>query len=99
MYRLKDNLRCKRITMGIGTVLIAVIVFQSAALSATEERAAITITAKDRSIGSPKAPILMVEYASLTCPPCARFDLDSLPLLKAKYMIPEKSTTFFESSL
>lgn len=86
MYRLKDNLSCARITIGIVAVGIAVIVFQSAALSATEERAAITITATDRSIGSPKAPILMVEYASLTCPPCARFNLDSLPLLKTKYI-------------
>jgi protein-disulfide isomerase len=86
MYRLKNNLSCPRITLGIVAVVIAVIVFQSAALSATEERAAITITATDRSIGSPKAPILMVEYASLTCLPCARFNLDSLPLLKAKYI-------------
>ena len=72
--------------MGIVAVVIVVMVFQSAALASTEERAAITIMATDRSIGSPKAPILMVEYASPTCPPCARFNLDVLPLLKAKYI-------------
>ena len=76
----------KRITMAIVAVVITVIVSQSAALSATEEKGAIPITATDRSIGSPKAPILIVEYASLTCPPCARFNLDLLPLLKAKYI-------------
>ncbi len=27
-----------------------------------------------------------IEYASLTCPPCARFNLDVFPLLKAKYI-------------
>ncbi|MGB9476420.1 MAG: thioredoxin domain-containing protein [Candidatus Udaeobacter sp.] len=90
MYRLKDNLNSTRITLSAVAAVLAVIVFQSAALSATEERAAITITATDRSIGSPKAPILMVEYASLTCPPCARFNLDSLPLLKAKYIVTGK---------
>lgn len=86
MCRLKDNLSCKQITMGTVSVVIAVIVSQSAALSATEDRADATITTKDRSIGSSKAPIVMVEYASLTCPPCARFNLDLLPLLKPKYI-------------
>jgi protein-disulfide isomerase len=76
----------RRATTLLSAVLIAVIGSRSAALAATRERAGGTVTAADRSIGSPKAPILMIEYASLTCPPCARFNLDVLPLLKTKYI-------------
>ena len=36
----------------------------------------VTVTAWDRSLGSPKAPILMVEYAAPSCPHCAHFDMD-----------------------
>jgi protein-disulfide isomerase len=86
MYCVEDHVSRKRNTMGFVGVVITMMVSHSAAFPATADRSAITITAKDRSIGSPKAPILMVEYASLTCPPCARFNIDVLPLLKAKYI-------------
>ena len=72
--------------MSILAMVMVILVFQSIALAATEEKVAITITAKDRSIGSPSAPVLMVEYAPPTCQPGACFDLDVLPLLKTKYI-------------
>jgi protein-disulfide isomerase len=37
-------------------------------------------------IGSPDAPVTIVEYSSLTCPHCSRFHADVLPLLKKKYV-------------
>ncbi len=37
-------------------------------------------------IGSPKAKINLVEYASVACPHCARFDAQVFPALKAKYI-------------
>jgi protein-disulfide isomerase len=46
----------------------------------------IHLTADDRRMGSPKAPVLMVEYAAPTCPFCARFDMTLFPQLKRKYI-------------
>lgn len=38
------------------------------------------------SIGSPDAPITMVEYASFTCPHCANFHSDVLPDIRQNYI-------------
>ncbi len=46
----------------------------------------ITLTAADRTLGSPKAPIVMLEYAAPSCPHCARFNAEVFPLLKKKYI-------------
>lgn len=40
----------------------------------------------DLAIGSPDAPVTIVEYASLTCPACANFHNTVLPALKEKYI-------------
>ena len=40
----------------------------------------------DMSLGSPKAKVQVVEYASLSCPHCARFNNDVFPAFKAKYV-------------
>lgn len=40
----------------------------------------------DRVIGSPNAPITVIEYASLTCPHCATFNKDILPQVKKDYV-------------
>ena len=42
--------------------------------------------APDMVMGDPKAPIKIVEYASLTCPHWAKFHNDVLPLLKADFI-------------
>jgi len=44
-----------------------------------------TITPWDRTMGSPKAP-LVIEYASPQCPHCAHFDMDFFQLFKKKYI-------------
>lgn len=46
----------------------------------------LTVTADDIVLGSPDAPVTIFEYASLTCPHCAHFTLDTLPRLKAEYI-------------
>jgi protein-disulfide isomerase len=46
----------------------------------------VTVTAWDKTLGDPKAPVLMVEYAAPTCPHCAHFDMEYFPLLKKKYI-------------
>jgi len=40
----------------------------------------------DMSEGSEDAPVTIVEYASMTCPHCARFHTNVYPLLKKKYI-------------
>lgn len=41
---------------------------------------------KDMSYGKEDAPVTIVEYASLTCPHCADFTLETFPKLKEKYI-------------
>ena len=40
----------------------------------------------DMTLGSAKAPIEVVEYASLSCPHCAHFNAEVFPGFKAKYV-------------
>lgn len=40
----------------------------------------------DRSLGKADAPVVMIEYASATCPHCAEFHEKLLPQIKAEYI-------------
>jgi protein-disulfide isomerase len=40
----------------------------------------------DMAMGSDKAPVTIVEYASMTCPHCAHFDEVTFPELKKRYI-------------
>ena len=40
----------------------------------------------DVALGSPTASVTVVEYASVTCPHCARWDQDVFPAFKRKYV-------------
>jgi protein-disulfide isomerase len=42
--------------------------------------------AGDIMIGSDKAPVTIIEYASMTCPHCAHFEETTLPELKKRYI-------------
>ena len=46
----------------------------------------VTIVPDDRTLGNPKAPIQMVEYAAPSCPHCAYFDMNMFPYLKKNYI-------------
>jgi protein-disulfide isomerase len=46
--------------------------------------------ATDFAMGSKDAKVVMVEYASVTCPHCANFHNNVLPVLKEKYITPGK---------
>jgi protein-disulfide isomerase len=63
-------------------ILSAVLLFglSAAAMAATPEAMA------ERSLGEAKAPVTIVEYASLTCSHCATFEKEGLPQLKADYI-------------
>jgi protein-disulfide isomerase len=49
-------------------------------------RPAATTSADDMSLGDPHAKVQVVEYASASCPHCARFALEVFPAFKAKYV-------------
>ena len=44
------------------------------------------VTDEDMSLGNPQAKVTVIEYASASCPHCARFNNDVFPAFKAKYI-------------
>jgi protein-disulfide isomerase len=84
----------------IGLVCVAVLVVAVAAyfmltgpssgnagaVPQANERFGVAVTSYDRAQGSPKAPIVMLEYAAPSCPHCAHFDMDFFPQLKQQYI-------------
>ncbi len=53
---------------------------------ASDAASLLAISKDDRILGSPTAPITIVEYASLTCPHCAHFTDEDLPEIKKKWI-------------
>jgi len=45
-----------------------------------------TNAVEDIVLGNPDAAVTMIEYASFTCPHCARFHADVMPKIKAEYI-------------
>jgi protein-disulfide isomerase len=40
----------------------------------------------ERRLGSPEAPVVVIEYASATCPHCAQFHIRSWPQIRSAYI-------------
>ena len=57
-----------------------------ASLGGCQKSASGSVAADDMSMGNPAAKVTMIEYASVACPHCARFDMDVFPAFKAKYI-------------
>src|SRR5437588_12274451 len=69
--------------------LIATALMAALALGGCAKRgvdAAAVAQADDMSLGDPKAKVQVVEYASASCPHCARFANAIFPTFKAKYI-------------
>jgi protein-disulfide isomerase len=56
------------------------------AQNATAQLVAKPVSLPDMALGSAKAAVTIVEYASMSCPHCAAFDENVLPMLKSKYI-------------
>jgi len=54
--------------------------------NAASSSTAIVVRSDDRTLGNPKAPITVVEYAAPQCPHCARFNATVLPRIKQEYV-------------
>ncbi|HET9159866.1 MAG TPA: DsbA family protein [Caulobacteraceae bacterium] len=53
----------------------------------------------DKSIGSPSAPVTVIEYGSVACPHCAAWDRDVFPAFKKKYIDTGKVRFVFREML
>jgi len=53
---------------------------------AVDSAAPVISAAYERTLGSPNAPLKLIEYAAPMCPVCARFDMNEFPKLKAQYL-------------
>jgi protein-disulfide isomerase len=65
------------------------------AMAATKKAAPAEAKAHDWAegemvLGKPDAPVEIIEYASMTCTHCARFELEVLPELRKRYIDPGK---------
>jgi protein-disulfide isomerase len=56
------------------------------AQGATAELVTKSMSLPDMALGPAKAPVTIVEYASMSCPHCAAFDENVLPMLRSKYI-------------
>ena len=45
-----------------------------------------SVLPSDMTLGSPKAPVTLIEYGAPSCPVCAAFNSDSFALLKQQYI-------------
>jgi protein-disulfide isomerase len=78
----------------LGAIVLAVIAYfaffsgdgESASISAPGHPAGITVSPTDMALGSPKAPVKVVEYGAPSCPVCARFEMDNFDHLKKDYI-------------
>ena len=55
-------------------------------LGARQEAPPAKFTAPEYLMGDPRAKVTVIEYASASCPHCARFDAEIFPAFKAKYV-------------
>jgi protein-disulfide isomerase len=56
------------------------------AATSTDAKSLLAVQPGDHVMGDAKAPITMIEYASLTCPHCAHFNTTVLPDLEKKWV-------------
>src|SRR5258708_38117678 len=58
----------------------------AAAAQVADKGTLLKVQPTDHVLGDPNAPITLIEYASLTCPHCAQFNVAGLPELKKKWI-------------
>jgi protein-disulfide isomerase len=58
----------------------------SPAMAADSDSLNVEVGANETIFGDPAAPVTIVEYASLTCPHCAAFHMETLPEVKKRLL-------------
>lgn len=57
------------------------------------------VAADDHVLGDPKAPVTVIEYGSVACPVCGRFNEEVMPTIKSKYIATGKVRYVFRPML
>lgn len=84
--------RTQMIFGGVAVAALAVVGYltlkpaEEADLSKQAAAEPVTVFNDDHTMGNPKAPITLVEYASPMCPVCARFTLEEFPEFKREFI-------------
>jgi len=93
------NIRKITPILGVLVVAAAAVVFygcdEKKGPAPVSAEALLTVSPDDIVLGSRDAPVTIIEYASLTCPHCAHFDLETLPKLRAAYIDNGKAKLVF----
>ncbi len=69
-----------------GLLALASVLTGAPMVSAAHDGGLPPVSASDRILGRADAPVTVVEYASFTCPHCARWHTEVLPELKARFI-------------
>jgi protein-disulfide isomerase len=64
---------------------VTLVIALAASLAACGPKGA-KVTADDMTLGNPNAKVTVIEYASVACPHCAKWNEDVFPAFKAKYI-------------
>jgi protein-disulfide isomerase len=72
--------------VGIAAALSIALAGRAPAQSAIAAAVAKPVSLPDIAIGSPKAPVTITEYASMSCPHCAAFGENVFPMLRTRYI-------------
>jgi protein-disulfide isomerase len=78
-------------------LMMALVMFGAAACS--KGGAGAPLTQDDMDQGNPKAKVTVVEYASVGCPVCAKWQKEVYPAFKAKYIDTDKIHYVFREML
>ncbi|GGF88057.1 hypothetical protein GCM10007301_55000 [Azorhizobium oxalatiphilum] len=92
--RFLEGIGLLALAAGVGMPLARLVGFSpdfvSSAAAQTADAAKLTAPAASplpvKSLGDPKAPVTIIEYASMTCSHCAHFATTTFPTLKTKYI-------------
>lgn len=75
-----------RRTLNLGILAAGSLALLPRAVGAQEVAVDVDAALAPRVLGSPDAPLTMIEFSSLTCPHCASFHTDVLPAIKTAYI-------------
>jgi protein-disulfide isomerase len=67
-------------------IIVPLIVLGALTLAACSQHKNATVTAEDMTIGKADAPVHVVEYASVACPGCAKFNNENWAQIKKDYI-------------
>jgi protein-disulfide isomerase len=78
----------------VAAIVLAVIAYfaffsegsDSANVAVGDHSTAIVVSTTDVTLGSPNAPVKVLEYGAPSCPVCARFEMDNFDQLKKTYI-------------